>query len=421
MLCFFSFSVYIYEGIYNTIKSILSSFKYVNKVVLYMYMKRIIPLLLAVLILSACGAPAAAPSPTPTPEVQPSPTHTVTPSPEPLPELSPHLPPSGYPWPEFVAGPAEGGYTFRSEELGFSFTVPAEVSHKVAVSEGVEYWDPDGPSFTVYYVPENGRYPITLFYVAVESPRAGYFHPGNWYYGARTSTTIEAMSECSAYITQSQMGGSEIGPKDPLFDDYLETSGIVGRAISDGIVVDEPSSVPKLDTTALPVKAGELVAKGDATMTRAEAAQLAFDLLTAANKDEVYPLDYADVSTNSEYAHAIAYLDSYGLLTRYSRGGEDLDGNLFRPNEPITRAEFAMLLHRLSFKTFPHAYAAGLENIEYEYWASPYVNYAWHCGWLGLDENGDIRPDEPITTTEAAQALFVVAEIGYPTPGVDFE
>ncbi len=212
------------------------------------------------------------------------------------------------------------------------------------------------------------------------------------------------------------MGGSEIGPKDPLFDDYLETEGVVRDAIS-SITVLDPSSVPELNTAALPVKAGELAAKGDVTMTRAEAAQLAFDLLAADNKDEAYPLDYADVSTSSEYAHAIAYLDSYGLLTRYSREGEDLDGNLFRPNEPITRAEFAMLLHRLSFKTFPHAYAAGLENIEYEYWASPYVNYAWHCGWLGLDENGDIRPDEPITTTEAVQALFVVAEIGYPTPG----
>ena len=335
-----------------------------------------------------------------------------------MPELSPYLPPSGYLWPEFAAGPAEGGYTFRSEELGFSFTVPAEVSHKVAVSEGVEYRDPDGPSFTVYYVPENGKYPITLFYVAVESPRAGYFHPGNWYYGARTSTTIEAMSERSAYITQSQMGGSEIGPKDPLFDDYLETEGVVRDAIS-SITVLDPSSVPKLNTAALPVKAGELAAKCDATMTRAEAAQLAFDLLTAANKDEVYPLDYADVSTSSEYAHAIAYLDSYGLLTRYSKEGEDMDGNLFRPNEPITRAEFALLLHRLSFQTFPSVYGDSLD-IDYEVWYSPYVNYAWRCGWLGLDENGDIRPDEPITAAEAAQALSVVAEMGYPTPGVDF-
>ena len=384
-------------------------------------MKRTLPLMLALLLLASCGAPASVPSsmPTPTPEIQPSPTHTATPSPEPLPELSPHLPPSDYPWPEFAAGPEEGGYTFLSEELGFSFTVPAEVSHKVAVREGVEYWDPDGPSFTVYYVPENGRYPLTMFYLTVESPRAGYFHPGNWYYGARTSTTIEAMSEHSAYITQSQMGGSETGPQDPFFDDYLETEGVVRDAIS-SITVLDPSSVPELNTAALPVKAGELAAKGDATMTRAEAAQLAFDLLTAANKDEVYPLDYADVSTNSEYAHAIAYLDSYGLLTRYSRDGEDLDGNLFRPNEPITRAEFALLLHRLSFQTFPSAYGDSLD-INYEVWYSPYVNYAWRCGWLGLDDSGDIRPDEPITASEAAHALSVVAEIGYPTPGVDFE
>ena len=380
-------------------------------------MKRVLPLLLALLILTACGVPSAEPSPTPAAEVQPSPTHPAAQS---TPELSPHLPPSDYPWPEFAAGPAKGGYTFSSEQLGFSFTVPAEVSYKVAVSPGVDYWDPDGPSFTVYYVPEGIRYPITMFYLTVESPRADYFHPGNWYYGARTSTTIEAMSEHSAYITQSQMGGSEIEPKNPLFDDYLETSGIVGRAISDGIVVDEPSSVPKLDTAALSVKASELAAKGDVTITRAEAAQLAFDLLTAENKDVTYPLDYTDVDANSEYAHAIAYLDSYGLMTRYSRDGENLDGNLYRPNEPITRAEFAMLLHRLSFKTFPNVYGDSLDSIEFGTWYSPYVNYAWRCGWLELDDSGDIRFDEPITAAEAAHALSVVAEIGYPTPGEDF-
>ena len=121
-------------------------------------MKRIIPLALALLLLAACGTPAAPPSATPT-EAEASSAPSATPSPETSPEPSP----SSYPWPEFVAGPAEGGYTFSSEELGFSFTVPAEVSHKVAVREGVEYWDPDGPSFTMYYVPEGIRYPITMF------------------------------------------------------------------------------------------------------------------------------------------------------------------------------------------------------------------------------------------------------------------
>ena len=375
--------------------------------------KTLISVLALCLLLTACGAPAAQPTAT----AEASPTPAATPSPVPAAEISP--PPSSEPWPEFVAGPAEGGYTFSSEALGFSFTVPAEVSHKVAVREGVKYWDPDGPSFTMYYVPDGIKYPITMFYFAVESPRADYFRPGNWYYGARTATTIEAVSEHSAYITQVQMGGSEIEPQNPLFDDYLETEGLVRDAIS-SITVLDPSSVPELNTAALPVKASELAVKGDATMTRAEAAQLAFDLLTADNKDVTYPLDYADVSANSEYAHAIAYLDSYGLMTRYSREGEDLDGNLFRPNEPITRAEFALLLQRLSFQTFPSVYGDSLD-IDYGTWYSPYVNYAWRCGWLELDESGSIRPDEPITAAEAAQALSVVAEIGYPTPGEDFD
>lgn len=387
-------------------------------------MKRVLPLLLALLLLTACGAPAAEPSPSAAPAATPLPSAVlaVTPSPEQSPEPTLYLPPSDYPWPEFVAGTAEGGYTFQSDELGFSFTVPAEVSHKVAVSEGVEYWDPDGPSFTVYYVPENGRYPLTMFYVTVESPRADYFCPENWYYGARTSTTIEAVSEHSAYIIQSQMGGSEIGPRDPLLDDYLETYDTVREAISDSITVLDPSSAPELDTAALTGEADKLAAKGDATMTRAEAAQLAFDLLSAENKDEAYPLNYTDVTAGSEYAHAIAYLDSYGLLTRYSRGGEELDGDKFRPDEAITRAEFAMLLYRLSFNTHPQVYGDSLESIDYETsWYTLYVNYAWRCGWYELDANGDIRAEEPITAAEAAQALSVVAEIGYPTPGVDFD
>ena len=121
----------------------------------------------------------------------------------------------------------------------------------------------------------------------------------------------------------------------------------------------------------------------------------------------------------SDAAQAIAYLASYGLLTRYSMDGEDLDGGLFRPDEDITRAEFVTLLHRLSLKPCPLAYGKMLENVGIDYWACSYVDYAWKCGWLELTD-GDIRADEPITCAEAAQALKCVAENGYPTPGVDF-
>lgn len=221
------------------------------------------------------------------------------------------------------------------------------------------------------------------------------------------------------YFTMGPLGGSEIGRDDPLWDDYIEANTAVSAAIRESIAVDDPSSIPELDAAAVSSAADELAARGDAALTRAEAAQLAFDLLSAENKAEAYPLDYTDVEPGSEAAQAIAYLASYGLLTRYSGDGEDLDGGLFRPGEDISRAEFVTLLHRLSLQPCPLAYGVMLESIGIDYWACSYVDYAWKCGWLELTD-GDIRADEPITCAEAAQALKCVAENGYPIPGVDF-
>ena len=79
-----------------------------------------------------------------------------------------------------------------------------------------------------------------------------------------------------------------------------------------------------------------------------------------------------------------------------------------------------MLLHRLSFQPSPVWFGDIIETLSTEYWGYFYMNYAWKCGWLALDESGSIRPDEPVTASEAAQAMSVVAQIGYPTPGVDF-
>lgn len=78
-------------------------------------------------------------------------------------------------------------------------------------------------------------------------------------------------------------------------------------------------------------------------MTRAEAAVWAFDLLTADNKAKEYPLNFTDVEPGTEEARAIAYLDSYGLF--YGRDAES-----FRPDEPITRAEFVQLLQRMRWR-----------------------------------------------------------------------
>lgn len=381
-------------------------------------MKRIIPLILALLLLAACGAePAEA---TPTSEPTPVTTHE-TGDPASSSDMTTPAPSEEYtpePWPEFLVGPADGGYEFRSEELGLSFTVPEEVSQKTAVASGVKYFDPDGTSLTLYYVPEDGRYPLTMFYLVMQSPREDFFRPGSWYYSKATSYPVAAMSETGIYFTMGPLGGSEIGRDDPLWDDYSETYSAVSAAIRESMAVDEPSSIPEPDTSAMSVAADGLVARADAALSRAEAAQLVFGLLTAENKQEDYPLAYSDVEPGSETAQAVAYLDSYGLLRRYSADGDDLDGELFRPDEDITRAEFVTLLHRLSFQPSPLSYSDDVpEGLDSGHWAYPYVVYAWKCGWLESD-GGDIRADDPITCAEAAHALECVAENGWPTPGI---
>lgn len=390
-------------------------------------MKRIVILILALLLLAACAAepqeavapsaPAAAvtpeadaPSTPPEPEEPPAPPEEETPA-APVEDLPPE------PWPAFLAGPAEGGYEFQSETLGCSFTVPEEISQKVAVAEGVRYHDPEGTCLTFYYVPENGRYPLTMFYLVAATPRAAFFRPDSWYHSTQTGHSIVAIREDSLLFTMGPLGGSEIGREDPLWEDYTATYSAAGAALRETITVDSPSSLPTLDPAALSDAAQTLAAQGDGTMTREAAAQLVFDLLAAENKAQAYPLSYTDVTPGTEAAHAIAYLDSYGLLTRYARDGSALDGTEFRPGEAITRGEFAMLLHRLSFQPSPEFYYAVPADMDLEHWASGYVIYGWICGWLEAD-GSDLRPDAPITCAQAAQALRCVADQGYPIPGV---
>ena len=155
---------------------------------------------------------------------------------------------------------------------------------------------PEGTCLTFYYVPENGRYPLTMFYLVAATPRAVFFRPGSWYNSTQTGHSIVAIGEDSLLFTMGPLGGSEIGREDPLWEDYTETFSAAGAALRQTITVDSPSSLPTLDPAALSDAAQALTAQGNGTMTREAAAQLAFDLLKAENKAQEYPLPYTDVT-----------------------------------------------------------------------------------------------------------------------------
>ena len=364
-------------------------------------MKRIIPLLLAMLILSACGASAV--EITPTPEVAAAVEKPmVEPTPTPADDRKPQYIENGK---EVIAWPQESAYKLRLDSIGMTINVPQEAAAKTTITKGYDYYDVD--SFVTFYFVREGGYYAGMFSVEAQ-PRSLFFSS---HQGRNTIPTIFAVSEDWIYLIP--MGEAEILETDPEIELFNDVRSTMRDAVHNARI-DAPSVLPEPDTAALSAKAGELATIGDATITRAEAAQMAFDLLTAENKDKEYPLNYTDVDANSEYAHAVAYLDSYGLLTRFSRDGEDLDGEFFRPDEPITRAEFTMFLHRLSFQPSPMWLGDKLETLSTEHWGYRYMDYAWKSGWLALDESGDIRPDEPITAAEAAHALSLAAVNGFP-------
>ncbi len=95
-------------------------------------MKRIAPLTLALLLLAACGAPGAEPTSTPTPAA----------TPDSLCEA------------DFAAGPEDGAYTYTDEKLGLSLSIPDELAPNVAIAEGMEFFDENGDSISLYYIPQ---------------------------------------------------------------------------------------------------------------------------------------------------------------------------------------------------------------------------------------------------------------------------
>ena len=99
------------------------------------------------------------------------------------------------------------------------------------------------------------------------------------------------------------------------------------------------------------------------------------------------------------YASAVGYLESYGIVTGYPDG-------TFKPDKPVTRAEFTLLLHRLQFMPVYGWFVPGMvfDDIVAEtsdHWAVSYLNSAWEKGWLIGDSDGNLRADDPITKAEA--------------------
>jgi len=129
-------------------------------------------------------------------------------------------------------------------------------------------------------------------------------------------------------------------------------------------------------------------------MSRAEAVVMFSRLLvetmdlTADYRNEYYP----DVIAEAWYANQVGYMQMLGVLNNYSR-----DGN-FRPNDFVTRAEFATLAAHFDNLTLTATNI--FTDVPDDHWAVKYINSAAAKGWIRGYPNGTFMPEANITRAE---------------------
>ena len=127
----------------------------------------------------------------------------------------------------------------------------------------------------------------------------------------------------------------------------------------------------------------------DRNMTRAEVAQMFYSLLK--NKNVMITTSFSDVSNDAWYATAVKTMASLGMMSGYPDG-------TFRPDEPITRAEFATVA--LAFAYEPDNARCSYLDVSTSAWYYTYVAQATTYGWIGGYPDGTFRPNNSITRVE---------------------
>ena len=130
-------------------------------------------------------------------------------------------------------------------------------------------------------------------------------------------------------------------------------------------------------------------------ITRAEVATIFFRLLTDDTRQRNWSSEntFSDVSADKWYNNAVSTLCHMGVLDGYSDG-------TFRPNAPITRAEFAKIAVSFAQANGSAVYSY-FTDVKTTDWFAPYVTAAKDSGLIEGYSDGSFKPENRITRAEA--------------------
>ncbi len=137
-------------------------------------------------------------------------------------------------------------------------------------------------------------------------------------------------------------------------------------------------------------------------MTRAEAAVVFSKLLKEPMEEgKTYATDFTDVEEGKWYSNAIGFMVEQGILSGYK-------DNTFRPDQEITRAEFATIATKFEELTVDGDFS--FSDVPETSWAYTFINFAAERGYVSGYADGTFRPGKSITREEVATVLCKVLE-----------
>lgn len=210
----------------------------------------------------------------------------------------------------------------------------------------------------------------------------------------------------SGWNTQTDGKGTSFKPDDKVIVDNIESNNLYavwtknssggggGRKPKPTVEIpdDDALGLNNTDHFAYIVGYGNGDVQPQNSITRAEVAAIFFRLLEDGIRSEnfTHQNDFSDVAVDAWYCSSVSTLSRMGIIAGYPDG-------TFRPNAPITRAEFAAIATR--FDNNGDKTPVSFTDI-IGHWAEGEITVAANHGWVSGYGDDTFRPQNQITRAE---------------------
>ena len=207
----------------------------------------------------------------------------------------------------------------------------------------------------------------------------------------------------SKYIENSQEDPEITWNEGPAFHNTIDTGkDDYYPIIIPTIINKDTGMLNKTDHFAYVIGYPDGTVHPNGQITRAEVATIFFRLLRDEVRDGAFTTSnsYSDVAYGKWYNNPISTMSALGIITGYPDG-------TFKPNKPITRAEFAAIAAR--FDETQSGKSATFSDV-IGHWAAKEIGIAYYNDWIKGYPDGTFKPDQNITRAEAMTLINRVLE-----------